>query len=204
MARRAVRLEMDDQIMRRAEKFLVIGTAAIVLTSGILLALALRQPTDSPRPAGAVPLSSAPAAPGEALPSPASTPAVRLALTNAPTITVYKTPTCGCCTKWVDHLEHYGFRVEAHDVRDLGPIKNKYGISRALESCHTAEVDGYIVEGHVPADLIERMLRERPAVAGIAVPGMPMGSPGMEGPYRERYDVLAFDRDGKTEVYDRR
>jgi hypothetical protein len=194
--------------MQRAGKFFIIGMAAVVLTSGTLLTLARRQPASSPRPAAAVPLSAAPSAAGvadQAMTSPAGSPAAtRLALSDAPTITVYKTPTCGCCTAWVHHLENYGFRVEAHDLKSLDQIKKKHGISRNLESCHTAEVDGYIVEGHVPADLIERMLRERPQIAGLAVPGMPMGSPGMEGPYRERYNVLAFDRGGKLEIYDRR
>ncbi len=177
--------------MQRAGKFFIIGMAAVVLTSGTLLTLSRRQPAGSARPAAAVPLVAPPTT-------------TRLALTDAPTITVYKTPTCGCCTNWVHHLQNHGFQVETHDLANLDPIKRKHGISRTLESCHTAEVDGYIVEGHVPADLIERMLTERPQIAGLAVPGMPMGSPGMEGPYRERYDVLAFDRDGKTEIYDRR
>lgn len=128
----------------------------------------------------------------------------KLALEDAPTITVYKTPTCGCCTAWVEHLREHGFEVETHDLPRLDQIKARYGVTRELESCHTAVVDGYVVEGHVPADLIERMLKERPQIAGLTVPGMPMGSPGMEGPRKDPYDVLTFDRDGKTTVYDRR
>lgn len=116
-------------------------------------------------------------------------------------ITVYKTPTCGCCTKWVNHLREQGFQVTAYDISDLTPIKKKYGIPNALTACHTAIVDGYVVEGHVPADVILRLLKERPKVVGITVPGMPMGSPGMEGSYSEPYDVLTFDQDGKTQVY---
>jgi len=93
--------------------------------------------------------------------------------------------------------------VKTEDADDLGPIKQKLGIPRALQSCHTAVVEGYAIEGHVPADLIERLLRERPAVAGLAVPGMPAGSPGMEVPGQspERYTVLAFDRSGRAVPY---
>jgi hypothetical protein len=116
-------------------------------------------------------------------------------------IVSYKTPTCGCCAKWVDHLRANGFEVASHDLPDLSGIKAKYGVPPHLQSCHTAIVEGYVVEGHIPADVIEKLLKERPAVAGIAVPGMPMGSPGMEGPYQQKYDVLTFDRDGRTRVY---
>ncbi|MBI2485703.1 MAG: DUF411 domain-containing protein [Deltaproteobacteria bacterium] len=117
------------------------------------------------------------------------------------TITVYKDPSCGCCSKWVDHLREHGYQVTAHDVSDMTKIKTKYGVPRALSSCHTAVVDGYVVEGHVPADVISRLLTERPKVVGITVPDMPMGSPGMEGPYSEPYDVLTFDSQGNTKVY---
>lgn len=93
--------------------------------------------------------------------------------------------------------------MDARNVNDLGAIKARHGVGPRLESCHTALVDGYVVEGHVPADLIDRLLRERPAVVGIAVPGMPSGSPGMEDPSRrpQPYQVFTFDKDGKTAVY---
>jgi hypothetical protein len=93
--------------------------------------------------------------------------------------------------------------VKAEDANDLAPIKQKLGVPRALQSCHTAVVEGYVIEGHVPADLVDRLLRERPSIAGLAVPGMPIGSPGMEVPGRpsERYTVLAFDRSGRTTPY---
>ena len=93
--------------------------------------------------------------------------------------------------------------MKAEDREDLAPVKQKLGVPRALQSCHTAVVEGYVLEGHVPADLIDRLLRERPAVVGLAVPGMPIGSPGMEAPGRtsERYQVLTFDRNGRTTVY---
>jgi hypothetical protein len=116
-------------------------------------------------------------------------------------IKVYKTPQCGCCKAWVQHLSKNGFQVEAMDMPDLALVKQKYGVKPALEACHTAIVNGYVVEGHVPADVIKKLLRERPAVVGIAVPGMPAGSPGMEGAMKERYDVLTFDRAGRSRVY---
>ena len=97
---------------------------------------------------------------------------------------------------WVSHLERHGFRVKSTDVRNMAPVKRQAGVPRALASCHTARVDGYVVEGHVPAEDIERLLADRPDVIGIAVPGMPIGSPGMEGPNPQPYDVLAFDEDG--------
>jgi len=116
-------------------------------------------------------------------------------------IKVYKTPTCGCCKGWVQHLRDNGFQVETMDMPDLSMIKQKYGVKPALQACHTAVVNGYVVEGHVPADLIMKLVKERPAVAGLAVPGMPSGAPGMEGASRAAYDVLTFDRAGRTRVY---
>ncbi len=122
---------------------------------------------------------------------------------NGTAITVYKSPTCGCCSKWVDHLQENGFQVTAHNINtsELTQIKEKYGVPGKLASCHTGIVNGYVVEGHVPADVIGRLLSEKPKVTGIAVPGMPMGSPGMEGNYNEPYDVVTFDKDGKTQIY---
>ncbi len=118
-------------------------------------------------------------------------------------ITVYKSPTCGCCSKWIAHLEANGFEVVAHDMENMASVKIENGIRREFTSCHTAVIDGYIIEGHVPAEDIQRLLRDRPAVAGIAVPGMPIGSPGMEGPNPQAYDVLTFDNLGNTSVYAR-
>ena len=119
-------------------------------------------------------------------------------------VVVYKSPTCGCCGKWIDHMEQAGFAVDVENRSDLSPIKAEYGVPRHLQSCHTAEVGGYMVEGHVPPDLIQRMLDEKPDIRGLAVPGMPMGSPGMEGPFKDEYDVLAIGEDGRTKVYARR
>lgn len=119
----------------------------------------------------------------------------------APTVQVYKSPTCGCCDKWIEHLRAEGFAVEATDVSDLRRVKAENGVPPRLTACHTAFVGGYYVEGHVPASDVARLLEERPAVAGLAVPGMPEGSPGMEGPDPERYDVLAVERDGSVRVF---
>ncbi len=122
----------------------------------------------------------------------------------ATTVTVYKSPTCGCCSNWIAHLEAAGYTVEAHDHNDLRPIKAEFGVTPELGSCHTAVVEGYVIEGHVPADAIARLLEERPDVVGLAVPGMPVGSPGMEGPNPQPYEVLAFDAEGNVSVFDRR
>ncbi len=118
-------------------------------------------------------------------------------------LVVYKTPTCGCCKKWVTHLEEAGFKVKTTDLEDLSPIKTQFSVPQNFRSCHTAVVDGYVVEGHVPADVIEKMLSEKPDIAGISVPGMPIGSPGMEveGRPADRYKIIAFDKAGKGRVY---
>jgi hypothetical protein len=117
-------------------------------------------------------------------------------------VVVYKSPTCGCCDGWTEHLAAAGFRVIPRDTADVGAVKRRLGVLPSLGSCHTAMVDGYVVEGHVPADVIVRLLRERPAIVGIAVPGMPAGSPGMEAARPHvPYDVIAFDASGRTWVY---
>ncbi len=118
-----------------------------------------------------------------------------------PFIQVYKSPTCGCCVGWIDHLEANGFRVEARDVEDMTTVKRAMGVRPELSSCHTAQVGGYVIEGHVPAQDIARLLRERPAFAGLAVPRMPIGSPGMEGPNPETYRVLGFDASGEVATF---
>lgn len=122
---------------------------------------------------------------------------------EGPLMVVYKSPTCGCCTAWVTHVKRAGFRVEIHDTAVVEPVKERWGVPQDLISCHTAKVGDYVIEGHVPADLIQKLLTEQPAVLGIAVPGMPSSSPGMDGP-PEPYDVVTFDKDGKTELYARR
>lgn len=118
------------------------------------------------------------------------------------TVEVYKTVTCGCCALWVEHLEQNGFTARVTEMEDLTPVKKKHGIPAKAASCHTAVVDGYAIEGHVPAADIRRLLKERPAVAGLAVPGMPLGSPGMDfGSTKQPYDVLTFDKSGATKVF---
>lgn len=113
------------------------------------------------------------------------------------TVEVYKSPTCGCCEKWVDHLRDHGFTVNTHDVGNK-EARARAGISPTLGSCHTALIDGYAIEGHVPAQDIIRLLKERPKVVGIAVPDMPHGSPGMEGERNDPYDVLLIKEKGDT------
>lgn len=118
-------------------------------------------------------------------------------------LAVYKTATCGCCAKWVEHMKQNGFTVHVTDLNDLSAIKTKHGVPSSAQSCHTAVVNGYVVEGHVPAADVKRMLKEKPAIAGIALPGMPAGSPGMEVPGIQSpgYQVLSFDKQGATRVY---
>lgn len=124
---------------------------------------------------------------------------------KAAQITVYKSPTCGCCEGWIDHLRDEGFDVAARDRENMQPIKQSAGVPANLQSCHTALVDGYVIEGHVPAADIKRLLTERPEVAGLTAPGMPMKSPGMQSPGLppKGYDVLSFDKHGKTVVFTR-
>jgi hypothetical protein len=119
-------------------------------------------------------------------------------------LTVYKSPTCGCCTNWVQHMKAAGFTVDAHDVNDetLAQVKDTAGVPQSLRSCHVAISGAYAFEGHVPADLVEKVLDEKPRIVGLAVPGMPAGSPGMEmGGRIDHYDVMAFTRDGKSWKY---
>ena len=123
------------------------------------------------------------------------------ALAEDQTITVYKSPTCGCCTKWVSHLQESGFDVETTDLTDLRLIKSMSGIKPEQASCHTATVGGYVIEGHVPAADIKRLLAERPDARGLTVPGMPKGSPGMEAPQPDHYQVLLLGNDGSTAVF---
>src|SRR4051812_11152683 len=119
-------------------------------------------------------------------------------------IVVYKDPNCGCCKGWIEHLRKHGFDVAVRDTSDVSGAKRTGRVPERLASCHTAFVNGYVVEGHVPAADIQRMLEEKPKIAGIAVPGMPAGSPGMDmGGRADRYDVVAFTRDGRTSVFAR-
>lgn len=162
-------------------KFLNVGRSSHIAKLGILLGAAL--------------VLSATISPHAQAPRTAAKPAM----------TVYKSATCGCCEKWVEHMKANGFNVTAVDVDDIEVPMKTYGVPSSMASCHTAVVGGYVVEGHVPADLVTKMLREKPAIAGIAAPGMPVGSPGMEvAGYKDAYKVMSFDKAGKTAVYAQR
>lgn len=120
-------------------------------------------------------------------------------------VVVYKTATCGCCGKWVDHLREHNLSVSVVIVRETQSAQQRFGVPATLGSCHTATAGGYFVEGHVPADLVQRLLDERPEdIRGIAVPGMPVGSPGMEGPNAVEYEVVSVSLQGDVAVYARR
>ncbi|MGY0219563.1 DUF411 domain-containing protein [Endozoicomonadaceae bacterium StTr2] len=122
-----------------------------------------------------------------------------------PMVMLFKSPTCGCCTEWAKHMEDNGFKVMNHDVQNISRYKQKAGVPAELQSCHTAMIGNYAIEGHVPAADIIRLLQEQPeSVKGLAVPGMPVGSPGMEyGNRKDDYNVVSFGQDGQTSVYAR-
>lgn len=130
----------------------------------------------------------------------------REAAASATPITVYATPTCGCCKGWMDHMRENGFSVEVVYQNDLSAIRREHNVPSSVTTCHMGLVDGYVIEGHVPADVVARMLRERPDAAGLVVPGMPAGSPGMEMPngVTQPYEVYTFDAAGPTAIYDHR
>ena len=166
---------------QRARALLGGVAAAGIAVGSVVSAAAMRAPTRPARPASAA----------RALPP----------------VDVYKDPACGCCRAWVERMRAAGFTVTVHDVaseeaRDA--FKRKQGVTPSLAACHTATVGGYVVEGHVPPELVIKMLSEHPKVAGLAVPGMPAGSPGMEGMGSDHYDVVTFTSDGATKVYARR
>ena len=121
---------------------------------------------------------------------------------HAATMTVYKSPSCGCCAKWVEHAEKHGFEVKVVPTADMMALKAKLGVPDAVMSCHTTKIGNYVVEGHVPATDIKRLLAQKPKARGIAVAGMPMGSPGMEhGNHRQPYSTMLIGLDGKTKVF---
>jgi hypothetical protein len=161
----------------------------------VVLALAACAKTSGDVPA--VPSSNSSAEPA------ATTAAAGPVDATAHEIVVHKSPSCGCCVKWIDHLRAEGFVAKSVDTDDLGALKQSLGVAPAHASCHTATVAGYVVEGHVPAADIRRLLAEKPAARGLAVPGMPVGSPGMEAPSGEvePYDTLLIGTDGATTVY---
>jgi hypothetical protein len=185
---------MSPAAMRRSSRSL---RAPALITAAMLLAACATPEADS-TPA------ATPAAGASAVASaePAAFHGIATPVAQRDTVTVYKSPTCGCCANWVDHMREHGYTVVVNDMQDVQPVKAREGVTESLASCHTATVGGYVVEGHVPAADVQRLLSERPKITGIAVPGMPVGSPGMEGGTPDRYDVVAFDRaTGATRVF---
>ncbi len=120
-------------------------------------------------------------------------------------VTVYKTASCGCCQGWVEHMRSNGFDVTTRDIQwsELSSVRSRYRVPASLHSCHTAVVDGYVIEGHVPADIVNRLLNERPEAIGISAPGMPAASPGMDIPSGGPYDVMIFEAGGSSRLYQR-
>jgi hypothetical protein len=181
----------------RFNKFLLAGVPALLLATACHA---------SPPDAGAAGVAvtatdavsaTAAAAAGEAAKD-------RSAVAHPLHVLVHKSPTCGCCVKWVEHLRAAGFEVEVDDTTAMADVKNRLGVPKEASSCHTAEVGGYFVEGHVPADDLRRLLAEKPKARGISVPGMPMGSPGMEMPGggSNAYDTVLVNEDGSTTVFE--
>lgn len=125
-----------------------------------------------------------------------------LAATSLPQVEVYKNPDCGCCGAWVDHLKAAGFQVKVHETPDTSAVRKRHGIPNEFGSCHTGVVAGYALEGHVPAEEVKRLLARKPAAAGLSVPGMPVGSPGMEmGSRKDAFQVLLIDKAGRSSVF---
>ncbi|OOZ42243.1 hypothetical protein BOW53_01185 [Solemya pervernicosa gill symbiont] len=124
-----------------------------------------------------------------------------LTTAEATEINIYNSPSCGCCYGWSAHMENNGYTVTSHNQHNMQPIKNVLGIPTEVQSCHTAKIGGYIIEGHVPASDIKRLLVERPEIRGLAVPGMPMGSPGMEGSRKDAYNVVTIEKNGESRIY---
>lgn len=159
------------------------GDLRVWLLLSAALAVAGCTRTSSHEPAALHPLSSA-------------------AASERPMLVVHKNESCGCCDVWVEHMRKHGFAAEVHDVDNMSPIKERLGVPSGMGSCHTAEVGGYFIEGHVPAEQVARLLKERPRAKGLTVPGMPVGSPGMEhGDMKQPYDVHLVHADGTTSVY---
>ena len=164
-----------------------------LLALAALLPLAACQPDDAPAPVD----TATPATPAAT----ADTPIVPTSA-DGPLVTVYKSPTCGCCSLWGEYLEKEGFQVVNRDVQNMAAVKDSLGVPADLGSCHTATVEGYVIEGHVPAEPIRQLLAEKPDARGLSVPGMPLGSPGMEqGDLRQPYNVLILDKTGEASVY---
>ncbi len=193
-----------------AKSIALLGGAAVVIAAiGMALFSQGRSASDGLQ-AGPAPTSqSTPAAavggtvPEAALVHEGSREVIALDRTDPIQMTVYASPSCGCCSLWVDHAEEYGFEIEVVHREDMGRVKSELGLPEHLASCHTGVVNGYVIEGHVPGDDLRSFLAEAPEVRGLTVPGMPLGSPGMEVPtgQADNYDVLTFTADGETTVF---
>jgi hypothetical protein len=188
----------------------LVGGAALILAGlgGTLWVLSGGAPVGTTVDAAAAPASAtipAPSAPPLAAPTDIAREPIPLDYAEAIPMTVYLSPTCGCCSGWVEHMQAAGFDVTLEYHADLVPVKEGFAIPFALQSCHTGVVNGYAIEGHVPPEVVRQFLAEAPAVRGLAVPGMPVGSPGMEVPGAgiDPYDVLTFTSNGETAVYSR-
>jgi hypothetical protein len=172
----------------------ITGSIVLLVAGACLSLAACAEPAPSPAPAASsqVP-AAAPATPAQ---SPVAT---------QPLMVVHKNASCGCCGLWIEHMHAHGFEVEARDVDDMGPIKERVGVPVGMGSCHTAEIAGYFIEGHVPATDVRRLLEERPDARGLTVPGMPLGSPGMETPDGrvQPYEVVLVSSDGSTSTWSR-
>lgn len=179
---------------------LALGVALAVFGAACSTPAAEQRPAAGARGTSAPSVAAVDSAPAA---TPAAPSATAAATAGDATVTVYKSPTCGCCAKWVEHMQAHGYKVVVHDTEQMTPVKAELGVPEGLASCHTATVGGYVVEGHVPAADVDRLLKERPTVAGIAVPGMPTGSPGMEvpGAPSDRYDVVAFAGGAPARVF---
>ena len=177
----------------------------VLIGLGALLVAACGQGAPPEKAASAAPPEGTVAA-AQSVSAPQAPASVPASGPGKKTMTVYKSPTCGCCEKWIEHMSAKGYDVKAIDVEDVDTVKRTYGVPATVQSCHTALIDGYVIEGHVPAETVSKLLRERPALAGIAVGGMPIGSPGMEVPQGivEPYIVSSFDKKGQTAVYEKR
>jgi hypothetical protein len=179
---------------------LIAATSALLLLAAVIV---VNRQADNPDPGagnGAALTSAGPAA-ASVSSAPYLSDADKTMLASL-VLEVHKSPTCGCCQKWVEHMTASGFTVVTKDHDDVTPIKRQLGVSQELASCHTSRIGDYVIEGHVPASDVMRLLREKPVgVAGLAAPGMPVGSPGMEASVSDNYDVLSFDKSGTTKVY---
>ena len=179
----------------------LVRALALTLSLAACTRGAPRESSESTTTAGATPAAAQSDAAGATASATAS--ASASIVPAGTTITVYKSPTCGCCGKWEDHMRSAGFTVKSVATNDMDAVKRTHAIPMNMQSCHTGLVNGYIVEGHVPPVDVARMLSEKPDIRGIAVPGMPAGSPGMEGAWRDAYEVVTLPKTGESKVWSR-